>query len=47
VDALLRRLPPSQRGPVLRSIRQQVGRQAPQASLLSLRNLMVPLQEGQ
>jgi hypothetical protein len=34
MEAFLRRLPPSQRRPVLHTVRQRVGRQAPQAALV-------------
>jgi hypothetical protein len=47
MDALLRRLPPSQRGPVLHTVRQQVGRQAPQAALFTLRSLMTEFEKSQ
>jgi hypothetical protein len=44
--ASLQRLPPSERGPLLRTVKKQLGHQAPEVALLSLRRLMIESQEN-
>jgi hypothetical protein len=46
VDTLLRRLPPSQRGRLLRTLKEQAGPWVSEATILSLRRLMVEFEKN-